>query len=92
MFVSPLGANEAKLEVKDHGKGIDPEVLRRFNHSGTGAGIHTEDDSTDSHVRTSWPEMSDSEPSRPTLTFRSISDTSSIRDHASPAYPFQVSG
>jgi signal transduction histidine kinase len=34
-----MGANEAKLEVKDHGKRIDPEGLRRFNHSGTGAGI-----------------------------------------------------
>ena len=30
---------EARLEVKDYGKGIDPELLRRFNQSGSGAGI-----------------------------------------------------
>ena len=29
---------EARLEVKDYGKGIDPELLRRFNQSGSGAG------------------------------------------------------
>ena len=34
-----ISAGEAKLEVKDYGKGIDPELLRRFNRSGGGAGI-----------------------------------------------------
>ena len=32
-------AQEAKLEVKDHGKGIDPELLKRFKNSGAGVGI-----------------------------------------------------
>lgn len=32
-------AQEAKLEVKDHGKGIDPELLKRFEDSGAGVGI-----------------------------------------------------
>ncbi len=32
-------AGEAKLEVKDHGKGIGPELLGRFNQTGAGAGI-----------------------------------------------------
>jgi signal transduction histidine kinase len=31
--------SEAKLEVKDYGKGIDPELLRQFKRSGGGAGI-----------------------------------------------------
>jgi len=34
-----LSANEAKLEVKDYGKGIEPDVLTRLNHNGTGTGI-----------------------------------------------------
>lgn len=34
-----MNARQAKLEVKDHGKGIDPELLERFNKSGAGAGI-----------------------------------------------------
>ena len=34
-----FNVNEAKLEVKDYGKGIDPEVLGRLNHNGTGTGI-----------------------------------------------------
>ena len=34
-----MNARQAKLEVKDYGKGIDPELLERFNKSGTGAGI-----------------------------------------------------
>ncbi|MBA3916845.1 MAG: PAS domain-containing protein [Acidobacteriales bacterium] len=32
-------SGEAKLEVRDHGKGINPELLGRFNHTGTGFGI-----------------------------------------------------
>lgn len=31
--------SEARLEVKDYGKGIDPELLNQFNQSGGGAGI-----------------------------------------------------
>ena len=34
-----INAGEAKLEVKDYGKGIDPELLGRLNHSGAGSGI-----------------------------------------------------
>jgi signal transduction histidine kinase len=34
-----INAGEAKLEVKDYGKGIDPELLGRFSNSGTGGGI-----------------------------------------------------
>ena len=34
-----INAGEAKLEVKDYGKGISPELLRQFNRSGGGAGI-----------------------------------------------------
>ena len=30
---------EARLEVKDYGKGIDPELLHQFNRSGEGSGI-----------------------------------------------------
>jgi signal transduction histidine kinase len=30
---------EAKLEVKDYGKGIDPKLLERLNNSGAGAGV-----------------------------------------------------
>lgn len=33
------GEDEARLEVKDHGKGIDPELLNHFNQNGGGAGI-----------------------------------------------------
>jgi|KBSMisStaDraftv2_1062788.scaffolds.fasta_scaffold39321_2 PAS domain S-box-containing protein len=31
--------SEAKLEVKDYGEGIDPDLLRQFKRSGGGAGI-----------------------------------------------------
>ena len=31
--------NEARLEIQDHGKGINPELLRHFKRSGAGAGI-----------------------------------------------------
>lgn len=31
--------SEARLEVKDYGKGIGPELLRQFKQSGGGAGI-----------------------------------------------------
>jgi len=34
-----IDAGGAKLEVKDFGKGIDPELLGHFNRSGAGAGI-----------------------------------------------------
>jgi signal transduction histidine kinase len=34
-----INAIEAQLEVKDYGKGIDPEQLGRFNGSGAGTGI-----------------------------------------------------
>jgi signal transduction histidine kinase len=34
-----ITAGEAKLEVRDFGKGIDPELLRRFEASGAGVGI-----------------------------------------------------
>lgn len=34
-----IGANEAKLEVKDYGKGMNSELLKRVNHNGTGTGI-----------------------------------------------------
>lgn len=34
-----IDAGDARLEVKDYGKGIDPELLRQFNRSGGGAGI-----------------------------------------------------
>jgi signal transduction histidine kinase len=34
-----INGGEAKLEVKDHGKGINPELLGRLNDSGAGAGI-----------------------------------------------------
>ena len=34
-----IDEREAQLEVKDYGKGIDPELLHRFNQSGGGAGI-----------------------------------------------------
>lgn len=34
-----IDEREAKLEVRDYGKGIDPELLRQFNQSGGGAGI-----------------------------------------------------
>lgn len=34
-----IDATEATLEVKDYGKGIEPDVLTRLNHNGTGTGI-----------------------------------------------------
>jgi two-component system, chemotaxis family, CheB/CheR fusion protein len=34
-----IDEREARLEVKDYGKGIDPGLLRKFNQSGGGAGI-----------------------------------------------------
>lgn len=34
-----IDEREARLEVKDHGKGIEPELLHQFNQSGGGAGI-----------------------------------------------------
>ena len=34
-----MDGGEARLEVKDYGKGIDPELLHQFNRSGGGAGI-----------------------------------------------------
>jgi two-component system, NarL family, sensor kinase len=34
-----VNEREARLEVKDYGKGIDPELLSQFNRSGGGAGI-----------------------------------------------------
>jgi signal transduction histidine kinase len=34
-----VSETEAKLEVKDYGKGIDPELLREFKRTGGGAGI-----------------------------------------------------
>jgi PAS domain S-box-containing protein len=34
-----INAGEAKLEVKDYGKGIDQETLAHFNRSAAGAGI-----------------------------------------------------
>ena len=34
-----INEREARLEVKDYGKGIEPELLHRFNQSGGGAGI-----------------------------------------------------
>ena len=34
-----ISEGEAKLEVKDYGKGIDPELLERLNDSGVGAGV-----------------------------------------------------
>ena len=34
-----IDEQEARLEVKDYGKGIDPELLHQFNRSGGGAGI-----------------------------------------------------
>ena len=34
-----IDEREARLEVKDYGKGIDPELLKQFNQSGGGAGI-----------------------------------------------------
>jgi two-component system, NarL family, sensor kinase len=34
-----VNEREATLEVKDYGKGIDPELLQQFNRSGGGAGI-----------------------------------------------------
>ena len=34
-----INTGEAKLEVKDYGKGINRELLRRFNLTGTGAGV-----------------------------------------------------
>jgi len=34
-----INEGEAQLEVKDYGKGIDPELLGRFNSNGTGTGI-----------------------------------------------------
>lgn len=34
-----INAGEAKLEVKDYGKGIDPELFGRLNDSGAGSGI-----------------------------------------------------
>jgi two-component system CheB/CheR fusion protein len=34
-----VSETEAKLEVKDYGKGIDPELLREFKRTGGGAGV-----------------------------------------------------
>jgi PAS domain S-box-containing protein len=34
-----INARQAKLEVRDYGKGINPELLERLNKSGEGAGI-----------------------------------------------------
>jgi signal transduction histidine kinase len=34
-----VNETEARLEVKDYGKGIDPELLRQFERTGGGAGI-----------------------------------------------------
>jgi signal transduction histidine kinase len=34
-----INEKEARLEVKDYGEGIDPELLREFNRSGGGVGI-----------------------------------------------------
>ena len=34
-----IDEREARLEVKDYGKGIDPELLHQFNRSGGGSGI-----------------------------------------------------
>ena len=34
-----IDEREARLEVRDYGKGIDPELLHQFNQSGGGAGI-----------------------------------------------------
>ena len=34
-----IDEGEARLEVKDYGKGIDPELLHQFTRSGSGAGI-----------------------------------------------------
>ena len=34
-----INAREAKLEVKDYGNGMDPELLHQFKQSGGGAGI-----------------------------------------------------
>ena len=34
-----IDEREARLEVKDYGKGIDPELLHQFNRNGGGAGI-----------------------------------------------------
>ena len=34
-----IDEREARLEVRDYGKGIDPELLHQFNRSGGGAGI-----------------------------------------------------
>ena len=34
-----VSETKAKLEVKDYGKGIDPELLREFERTGGGAGI-----------------------------------------------------
>jgi signal transduction histidine kinase len=34
-----MNDREARLEVKDYGKGIDPELLHHFNRSGGGSEI-----------------------------------------------------
>lgn len=34
-----INTTEAQLEVRDYGKGINPELLERFNGNGTGTGI-----------------------------------------------------
>jgi glucose-6-phosphate-specific signal transduction histidine kinase len=34
-----VSETEAELEVKDYGKGIDPELLREFARTGGGAGL-----------------------------------------------------